>query len=144
MGEAEIRALLARRSRALADRDAPDFLATYAPEAVIYDLAPPLAHGLDPEGVATWLASWDGPIRHEMRDVTVTVADGLALAFGLERLAGRQGGEPRDIWFRFTLVLARGDEGWRVTHEHTSVPVRKTDGRVEAATDLKPDARDHK
>lgn len=138
MSQNEIVALIARRCRAVQDRDAAAFLATYAPEAVVYDLAPPLSHGLDPQGVADWLQSWDGPVVNETRSVTVTVAGPVAVVFGLERLAGRQGGQTRDIWLRFTLGLEHGDAGWRITHEHTSVPFRKTEGQVIAATDLKP------
>ena len=137
MSEADIRAVIEQRRRALHDRHAAAFLATYAADAVIYDLSPPLAHGLDPDGVAAWMASWDGPIGNETRDVAVTLAGPVAIAHGLERLAGRQGGEPRDIWLRFTLVLERSGDGWRVVHEHSSVPFRKGTQLV-AATDLTP------
>jgi ketosteroid isomerase-like protein len=141
MSEADIRAVIETRRRALHDRDAAAFLATYAPGAEIYDLAPPLAHGLDPDGVAAWLASWDGPVGNETAGVTLTLSGPFAVAHGLERLTGSQGGEPRDIWLRFTLVLERLPEGWRIVHEHTSVPFRK--GRqLLAATDLTPDGRD--
>lgn len=134
---AAIRALLDARRQALHDRDAEAFLAIYAPDALIFDLAPPLAHGLDRRGVADWLASWDGPVASEIRDLRLTVAGDAAYASALERLAGRQGGEDRDIWFRLTLCLARGPEGWRVVHEHVSLPVRKTVA-LSAATDLIP------
>lgn len=135
--EAAIRELLEARRRALHDRDAKAFLATYAAEADVFDLAPPLSHGPDPAGVAAWMASWDGPIGSETRLVAVRSADGVAFVAGLERLYGRQGGEPRDIWMRFTLGLVRSPEGWRIAHEHVSVPVRKTQILM-GATDLVP------
>jgi ketosteroid isomerase-like protein len=141
MSEHAIHAIIESRRRALRDRDAAAFLATYAPHAVIYDLAPPLAHGLDPEGVATWMTSWDGPIGNETRDLAVSVAGPVATAHGLERLTGSQGGEPRDIWLRFTLILERSAAGWRIRHEHTSVPFRKG-AQLLAATDLRPDGAD--
>jgi ketosteroid isomerase-like protein len=131
-------ALLATRARALRDRDPAAFLATYTPGALIFDLAPPLAHGLDPEGVAAWMASWDGPIGSEVHDLRVEVSGPLALVTCLERLHGSQGGEARDVWMRLTLGLRAGSEGWRITHEHVSVPVRKQDGRLIGATDLRP------
>ena len=68
----------------------------------------------------------------------VSAAGGIAHAAGLERLAGSQRGEPRDIWFRFTLCFARTSVGWRITHEHTSLPVRKLRGELIAPTDLSP------
>lgn len=141
MSAPEIRAVIDRRRQALHDRDAAAFLATYAPAARVFDLAPPLAHDPDPEGVAAWIASWDGPIGNEAHEVAVTVAGGLAVAHGLERLTGSQDGEPRDIWLRFTLVLERGADGWRIAHEHASVPFRKG-VQLTAATDLKPEGVD--
>lgn len=131
-------ALLATRARALHDRDPAAFLATYAPDALIFDLAPPLAHGLVPDGVAAWMASWDGPIGSETHDLRIEVSGPLAMITCLEWLHGRQGGEARDVWMRLTLGLALGPGGWRITHEHVSVPVRKQDGRLIGATDLRP------
>lgn len=138
MSETEIRAVIEARRRALHDRDAVAFLAGYAPQAVIFDLAPPLSHGLDPAGVAAWLATWDGPVVNETRDLVVTVQGRLAHTIGLERLAGTQGGAPRDVWLRLTLCLRRDGTVWRITHEHTSLPVRKTAAGLLALADLRP------
>ncbi len=138
MSNIDLHALLAARARALHDRDPAAFLATYAAGALIFDLAPPLAHGLDPEGVAAWMASWDGPIGSGTHELHIEAREDLALVTCLERLHGTQGGEPRDIWMRLTLHLRRGPDGWRITHEHVSVPVRKQDGRLIGATDLRP------
>jgi ketosteroid isomerase-like protein len=138
MSENQIRAVIGTRTRALHHRDPAGFLATYAPGARIFDLAPPLAHGLDGQGVADWMASWDGPIGSETREIRVEAAGNLALVTCLERLHGVQGGEARDVWMRLTLGLRRGPVGWRIIHEHVSVPVRKERGRMIGATDLSP------
>jgi ketosteroid isomerase-like protein len=130
--------VLAARYAALRARDAAAFVAIYAPGAVVYDLAPPLAHPPDEASVAAWMASWDGPIVGEMRHGSVAVAQGIGYIHGLERLSGRQGGEDRDVWLRLTLCLELGASGWRVTHEHTSVPMRKQGGTLIGAIDLKP------
>ncbi len=137
MEDREIRDLLGARRRALHDRDAAAFLAAYAPDATVFDLAPPLVHGPDRTGVAAWMASWDGPIGSETRDVRIRGAGDLAFVTGLERLHGIQGGEERDIWMRVTLGLERGAAGWHILHEHVSVPFRKT-VLLAGATDLKP------
>jgi len=137
MEEREIRALLEARRRALHDRDAAAFLVAYATDATVFDLAPPLVHGPDKAGVAAWMASWESPIGCETRDVRVRSTGDLAFVTGLERLHGRQGGEDRDIWMRFTLGLERGPAGWRILHEHVSVPFRKTT-LLAGATDLAP------
>jgi ketosteroid isomerase-like protein len=138
MSEPAIRDVIETRRRSLHDRDAAAFCATYAPGALIFDLAPPLAHGLDAQAVAAWMASWDGPIGSGTHDLRVEVADPLALVTCLERLHGTQGGEARDVWMRLTLCLRLGPDGWRITHEHVSVPVRKDHGRLIGATDLSP------
>jgi ketosteroid isomerase-like protein len=138
MTEEAVRRLIVSRSEALQALDAAGFLANYVDDAVIIDLAPPLVHGLDPEGVSTWMRTWDGPIANEIRLLMVNAAGAIAHAAGLERLAGSQGGYARDLWFRFTLCFARISVGWRITHEHTSLPVRKLGGELIAATDLLP------
>lgn len=42
-----------------------------------------------------------------------------------------------DVWFRATVGLRRGDGGWTIMHEHTSVPFYM-DGSFKAAIDLQP------
>jgi ketosteroid isomerase-like protein len=69
----EIEALFQRLVRAHADHDADAIVEAYAPDAVIYDLAPPLGHhGMNRDSVAAWLAGWDGPIQINARDVNLT------------------------------------------------------------------------
>jgi ketosteroid isomerase-like protein len=84
------------------------------------------------------MRSWDGAIGNEIRLHIVKVLGDSGHAAGLERLTGTQGGEARDIWFRFTLCFAQTAAGWRITHEHTSLPVRKVAGQLIAAIDLSP------
>jgi ketosteroid isomerase-like protein len=135
--DAGIRELLEMRRQALHSRDAAAFLAPYATDASVFDLAPPLSHGPDAAGVSAWMASWHGPIGSETREVAIRCAGDVAFVAGLERLYGMQGGEARDIWMRFTLGLAHGPGGWRILHEHVSVPVRKTTV-LAGITDLVP------
>jgi ketosteroid isomerase-like protein len=137
MSEAAVRQLIAGRSNALRMRDVDGFLASYADDALIFDLAPPLVHGVDREGVAAWMRTWDGSIENDVELHLVKVSGAMAYAAGLERLAGTQG-DTRDIWFCFTLCFAHTSDGWRITHEHTSLPVRKLAGQLITATDLSP------
>ena len=65
MTEEAVRRLIATRSEALRAPRCRWFLANYVDDAVIFDLAPPLVHGLDPEGVSIWMRTWDGPIEDE-------------------------------------------------------------------------------
>ena len=69
---AEIEALFQRLAKAHADHDADAIVEAYAPDAVIYELAPPLGRrGMNRDSVTAWLAGWQGPIQIDARDVTV-------------------------------------------------------------------------
>src|SRR5262249_163573 len=59
----EIEVLFQQLARAHADHNANAIFEAYAPDAVIYDLAPPLGRrGMNRDSVAAWLAGWEGPI----------------------------------------------------------------------------------
>ena len=85
-----------------------------------------------------WLDGWAGPVELTDDDLTVEVSGDLALCHGLihTRVRTRHGGEA-GWWSRSTVALARRPGGWRVIHEHTSVPFHM-DGRERAALDLQP------
>jgi uncharacterized protein (TIGR02246 family) len=134
----EIEALFQQLARAHADHDADAIVEAYAPDAVIYDLAPPLGRrGKNRDIIVAWLATWDGPIQIDARDVNLTVDTDLAFASTLNRMRGRQNGEDRDLWYRTTMCLRKTNKRWRIVHEHSSVPFYM-DGSYRAAVDLKP------
>lgn len=136
--EAAIRALLtAHEVQRVADVEA--IVARYAPDAVVYDLAPPLRHAAPTAaGLAEWLATHDGEVGVEVTGLHVTVGGDVAFAHSLNRM---HGGE-FEMWFRSTVCLRRDGDGgphggWLIAHEHTSTPFRM-DGSFLAATDLTP------
>ena len=135
---AEIEALFERLTRAHADHDADAIVDAYAPEAVIFELAPPLGHrGMTRDAVAAWLAGWDGPIRIDAREVNLAVNGDLAFASAYNRMRGRQGGEDQDMWYRTTMCLRKISGRWRIVCDHSSVPFYM-DGSYRAAVDLEP------
>jgi uncharacterized protein (TIGR02246 family) len=135
---AEIEALFKKLARAHADHDADAIVEVYAPDAVIFDLAPPLGHrGMNRDNVAAWLAGWDGPIQTDSRDARLTVDGDLAFLSALNRMRGRQGGEDQDLWYRATMCLQKGSGHWQIVCDHSSVPFYM-DGSYRAAVDLKP------
>lgn len=135
---AEIEALLQKLSRAHVDHDADAIVEAYAPDAVIYDLAPPLGRrGMDRGSVTAWLASWEGPIQIDTRDVSLVVDCDLAFVSALFRMRGSQGGEDQDMWYRTTMCLRKTGGRWRIVCDHASVPFYM-DGSYRAAVDLKP------
>jgi ketosteroid isomerase-like protein len=141
--ETEIRALLAARTRALHDKDPDATLALYMPGALMFELAPPLATRVDAvhsrEGYVAWFASWNGPIVYEAHDFAIDLHGGdFALATGFVRIAGtKTDGTSNSSWFRQTVAFTRTPRGWRIGHQHTSVPFHM-DGSYRAAVDLHP------
>lgn len=134
---AEIEVLFQKLARAHADHNADAIVDAYAPDAVIFDLAPPLGRrGMNRDSVAAWLGGWDGPIQIDVRDLNLTVDGDLAFVSALNRMRGRQGGEDQDMWYRTTVCLRRTSGRWRIVHDHSSVPFYM-DGSYRAAVDLK-------
>ena len=143
IGKHAIEALCRRLAEAHATKDADAIVGCYAPDAVVFNLAPPLGkRGLDRDEVAAWLTTWDGPIAIDTTDVELyvsgeVVSGEVGFSTAMTRMRGRQGGEARDIWFRSTLCFRQTADGWRIVHEHTSVPFYM-DGSYRAAIDLTP------
>ncbi|MEO0363597.1 MAG: nuclear transport factor 2 family protein [Pseudomonadota bacterium] len=131
--------VLHRLAEAHRDRDAEAIVACHEPGAVLYDLAPPLATGLDASSLSAWLATWAGPIGIEMREAEVAVGGDVAWAAALTRMTGvKKDGEEIDIWFRSTSCLRRRGGDWRIAHGHASTPFHM-DGSYKAAVELTPD-----
>ena len=138
--EAEIRRLVGAQREAMHEKNAAAAVAQFAPDAVIFDLAPPLRSVYGDAGkVQEWMNSWEGPIETETRELKLTISGDLALWYGYSRMAGRPR-EARDgvsFWMRMTLCLERVDGEWKVAHSHTSVPFYM-DGSLRPAFDLEP------
>jgi len=142
--DAAIRAVLETRAAAIRQKNVEEALAPYARDLVRFDLAPPLARSggeaLDPQGLAAWFDTWRGPLRYELRDVSITSAGGLAFAHGFVRIGGtKQDGQAQDVLARLTVCLRQSGPDWRIVHEHVSTPFYM-DGSVRAAVDLSPPA----
>jgi len=138
--EADIRALVEGMLRANHDKDADAFAAPFAPDAAVFNLAPPLVHhGIDLQEKRDWYDSWATPVDLESRDLKVTVSGDLSFCYGYLRMRGTKKGTEYgvDFWMRETLCLERIGGGWKIVHEHTSVPFYM-DGTLRPAFDLKP------
>lgn len=137
----DIITLCQRLARAHHDKDADAIIACYAADARICSLAPPLAsRGLRRDEVATWLATWDGPITLDAVDVELVVDGDIAWTAALNRMRGtKTDGESVDLWFRTTLCFQRRAGSWLIVHDHSSTPFYM-DGSLRAAVDLVPGA----
>jgi ketosteroid isomerase-like protein len=138
--EASILDLIATLHQANHDKDASAFAAQFAPDATIFNLAPPLIHhGIDIREKQAWYDSWATPVDIESRDLHVTVSGDFAFCHGFLRLRGTKKGPEGTVsfWMRSTLCLERQGSGWRIVHEHVSVPFYM-DGSLRPAFDLLP------
>ena len=138
-GVEAIRAVIDALAAATYRKDAAAMARHYAPGAVIADLAPPLlGRGFDVARAQGWLDGWDGPVEIEMRELTVEADGDLGLCHGLQYVRARtREGDEAAWWSRVTLAFAHTPDGWRITHEHNSVPFYM-DGSYRAAIDLDP------
>ncbi|MEJ7597718.1 MAG: nuclear transport factor 2 family protein [Kofleriaceae bacterium] len=137
---AEIRTVIARVDRAYRAKDPGAVTAEYTPDALLFDLAPPLASRLEREEIERWLATWDGPIDRVWQDLEVSVGGDLGVCTGLLQIsATSKQGQRADFWIRCTLTLRRDAGRWKIAHEHGSVPFYM-DGSYRAAVDLTPDS----
>jgi uncharacterized protein (TIGR02246 family) len=141
--ETEIRQLVADQEAAMRNADADALVARYAPEAVVFDLAPPLrksgADVHDAGRLRKWFAGFDNRVHFEVRDLDVTVDGDVAFCHSLNRMAATGQNAPGsfELWFRSTVCYRRIDGRWLVSHEHTSTPF-EMDGSLRASVDLKP------
>ncbi|MBB6096208.1 ketosteroid isomerase-like protein [Povalibacter uvarum] len=134
-----IRTLVEGINRAHSDRDARAIIAPFASDATLFDLSPPLAHGVSEKATAAWLDTWDGPVSRKVHNLEITVGGDLAYAHGYIHTAAvsNASGALAEWWSRATFCLARRAGRWLIVHEHTSVPFYM-DGSLKAALDLKP------
>jgi ketosteroid isomerase-like protein len=138
--EAEILGILETLRQAHHDHNAALFAAQFAPNAEIYNLAPPLAHhGVDLAEKQAWLDSWATPVEIDTRDFKVTINGDFAFCHGYMHMRGTKKGAGYEVnfWMRETLCLERQGSRWQIVHEHTSVPFYM-DGSLRPAFDLQP------
>ena len=138
--EADIQEVIGSIEKAHFDKDPASIAAPYTSDAAVFDLSPPLFHrGVGVQEKKAWLDTWDGPIERESRDLNVTVSGDSAFCHGFFRLSGppKMAGQRISFWMRATVCLRREGDGWKIVHEHTSVPFYM-DGTLRPAFDLKP------
>ena len=139
----QVRAVIEGRSRVIEEQDADRLVSCYAPDVVLFDLAPPLrqptAEVLDPASHRAWFDTFDSRMEYDTHDLTVTVGGDVAFAHGLVRMSAtpRGSAEGFTMWFRATLCLRKADGAWLITHEHVSTPFYMDDS-FRAAVDLAP------
>ena len=85
--ESEIRGLIENRVRAIREKDVDAVVSEYAPDLVMFNLAPPLqSKGVNKKGIEKWFSQYEGVIDCEIRDLSISTGDDLAYSHYLHRI----------------------------------------------------------
>jgi ketosteroid isomerase-like protein len=138
--EADVKALLDRRSEAIRTKDVERLMALYSPDVVYFDLVPPLRYSGSAalrRRFSDWFERWKSAIGQEARDVNTMASGDVATAHMLLRTSGTlKTGQEVGYWVRVSNFCRRSNDRWLFTHEHVSLPVDIKSGR--AVMDLAP------
>ena len=138
--EAQIRALIDDRAKAVRDKNVNEAVSSIAADIVSFDVVNPFQQtGSDASRrrAEDWFSSFASRIGYEIRDLSITAGPNVAFSHGLSHVsATRTDGGQLDMWWRTTVCFRKIDEKWMVTHEHHSVPFDVESGK--ASLDFKP------
>jgi uncharacterized protein (TIGR02246 family) len=138
--EDQIRALIDVRVKAVRAKDINGAMSSSASDILSFDVINPLQFvGLDAlrKRLEGWFTSFQGPIGHEVCELSITAGDDVAFSHSLNRVIGTTtDGKKIDMYWRATSCYHKIDGKWIVTHEHDSVPFDPESGK--ASLDLKP------
>jgi uncharacterized protein (TIGR02246 family) len=138
--EAQIRALIDDRVKAIRAKDVDAAMSSVAPHVLTFDVVNPLQYvgsGGMRKRAEEWFSTFRGPLEYELRDLHVAVGDDVAFSHSLNRVsATTTDGRKLDMWWRATVCYRKIDGKWMITHEHSSVPFDVESG--EASLGLKP------
>ena len=138
--ELPMRTIIEARSTAVRAGDVDGMIADLADDIVTFDVVSPLRRdgkASSRERAEAWIASYDGSIGWESRDVVVTADGDVAFSHALSHVTGNlKTGAVVDMWFRTTLGFRRTGDRWLIVHEHSSSPFDPASGQ--ASLGLKP------
>jgi uncharacterized protein (TIGR02246 family) len=124
--EGEIRALIERWAQAVRDQDRATIAADHDADMLLFDVPPPfLSRGLD-----AYMASWElffscapKPVAFDFHDIEITAGADVAFATAIGNCVNTDSkGQREPLQFRLTMGLRKIDGGWRIMHEHHSLP----------------------
>jgi ketosteroid isomerase-like protein len=126
--ESQIKAVIDAWADAVRRHDLPGILAHHEQDIVMFDVPPPLqSRGMD-EYKKTWdlFFKYHKPSQaFDIEELAITAGKDVAFAVVIMRCGSdTSSGPPEEggFLFRLTIGLRNIDGGWRITHEHHSVP----------------------
>ncbi len=138
--EAQIRALIDDRVKAVHGKDVQAAVKDIAPHIVSFDVVNPLRRIGSNENerrADEWFSSFQDRIGFEIRDLSIAASNDVAFSHALHRYSGTKAdGQEIAMWVRATACYRKIDGKWMITHEHQSVPFDPQTGA--ASLDLQP------
>lgn len=132
--EADIRQRIDEMVAAVRAGDLERTMSIYAPDIVSFDIVPPLQHAGAAAKGKNWadvFAMYQLPLGYEIRDLRITVGDGVAFGHSLNRIGGTlKNGNRTELWVRWTACLRKIAGSWLIVHDHVSVPLDPESGRA--------------
>lgn len=142
--EQAIRDLMAKWRSAVEAKDVVAMMEGYSHDALLFDGCPPYKT----EGVENIRKVWEhclpyfpDEFKSEHRDMKIYVDGDIAMAHGLHHFVPTPADHPCGMtWMRVTLGFRRFEDGWKVMHEHVSIPFNPMTNQSWTITD--PDKLD--
>jgi ketosteroid isomerase-like protein len=130
----EFETLIERRSEAIRAKDLDGLMSFYTPDIVYFDIVPPLRY-IGTEALRgrfrNWFDGFQGGIRQDPSDFQIVADEDVTSTAMLITSGGTlPNGAEVERTVRATSVWRRTEDGWLIFHEHVSVPVDLTTGRV--------------
>jgi ketosteroid isomerase-like protein len=135
--EAAIRALEDRFAAGVRAADVAAIMKVYQPgeSLLVFDVVPPRQY----VGAEAYRKDWQsflgavkGPVKFEISDLKVEADGPLAWSHSIQHFSGAgANGQPMDLTARVTDVYRKTPNGWRIVHEHVSVPVDLETGKAD-------------
>lgn len=129
----EVRAFLEGYFETICSQDVDRITAHYTPDIVSYDAIGQLSF----DGREAYAAHWKTCMEmctaftFAPKDLVVVADAGVAAAHCLVECGGTgHDGQEHIGWMRASIALRRAPEGWRIFHEHYSMPFDPESGRI--------------
>lgn len=115
-------------------KDLEKVMEIFAPNLVSFDLEAPLKHMGAEAKRKNWtkaFAAYKDPIGYEIQDLTITLANSLAVGQSLNKISGTlQNGQKTSYWVRWTTCFQKIGGIWYIAHDHVSVPIDIVTGKA--------------
>jgi ketosteroid isomerase-like protein len=109
--EADLRQRIQQGAAAVRAMVLEGVMALYAPDVVSFDIGSPLRYQGAHAKRKAWVeafAMYRRPPGYEIRDLTITVGDGVAFGHSLNRISGTMNnGTSTDFWLRWTTCFSQ-------------------------------------